>query len=118
MPEGTHEKIVTVRIGRFDPSISQEAMFQQFDVPVKKGATVLSVLRYIYENLDRSLAFYSSCRIGRCAGCHVIVNGKTCLACTTPVDGDLVLEPLHNFPVIKDLAVDRTYQRKLTDDSA
>ncbi|MEW6524415.1 MAG: 2Fe-2S iron-sulfur cluster-binding protein [Bacillota bacterium] len=97
---------VTVRVRRHNPGLEGEPYFQQYTVPLDRGATVLSVLRYIYEELDRSLAYYCSCRIGRCAGCHVSVNGKTRLACTTAVRGDLVLEPMPGYPVVKDLVVD------------
>ena len=40
-------------------------------------------------------------------GCQVVVNGKVKLACTTPVVGNIVLEPLRRFKVIKDLVVER-----------
>ena len=67
----------------------------------------MNVLNYISENLDPTLGFYSSCRIGKCMGCQVIINNKVKLACTTLVEEDIKLEPLRKFKVIKDLVVDR-----------
>lgn len=97
---------VSVVVKRFDPSLDEEPHLQTYRVPVEKGATVLSVLRYIYETLDHSLAYYCSCRIGKCGGCRLRVDGRTKLACTALVRGDLTLEPRARFEVIKDLVVD------------
>lgn len=102
------QKIVNIKVKRFDPSKDAEPYFKAYEVEVEKGATVLSVLRHIYEKLDHSLAFYYSCRIGKCVGCHVSVNGKTRLACNTIVDSDITLEPQPGFKVVKDLVVDKT----------
>jgi len=56
------------------------------------------------------LTFRHSCRMGICGSCGVNVNGKPMLACYTQVlhlDTDsLVIEPLANMSVIKDLVVD------------
>jgi fumarate reductase iron-sulfur subunit len=43
--------------------------------------SVLDVIRYIYENLDRTLSFREACKIGWCGCCVVIVNGKAALSC-------------------------------------
>ncbi len=98
---------VTVKIQRFDPSEDREPYYASYEVPMTKGLTVLSAMRYIYENLDHSLAYYDSCRIGKCAGCHVKVNGHTHLACNALVTGDIVLEPQGGYTVIRDLVVDK-----------
>ena len=68
----------------------------------------MSVLRELYETQDHSLAFYYSCRIGKCAGCQVKVNGKVRLACIEVVTGDIVLEPQPGYKVIRDLYVDKS----------
>lgn len=99
---------ITVTVKRYDPAKDKEPYYQDYKVPIEKGATVLSVLRYIYENLDHSLAFYYSCRIGKCAGCHVSVNGKTRLACNAIVDDDVTVEPQAGYKVLRDLVVDKT----------
>lgn len=101
------KKTVTITIRRFDPLRDSEPLYQKYTIAIEKGATVLSVLRDLYEQQDHSLAFYYSCRIGKCAGCQVTVNGKTCLACNTIVDGDITLEPQKGYKVVKDLYVDK-----------
>ncbi len=98
--------MVEFRIKRFDGS---KSYWQSFEVPTKKGMTVLEGLFYIKENLDSSLAFRVSCRMGICGSCAMKINGKPRLACETQIAamGDtIVVEPLDNFKVIKDLVTD------------
>jgi len=99
------EKKIKVKVFRFDPRVDKEPRYQIYEVPLIDGMTVLDVLDYIYENIDPSLAYYShaACRHGVCGGCTLLVNGKTCLACQTPVTGDIVVEPAVKFKVIRDL---------------
>ncbi|MFQ6111738.1 MAG: 2Fe-2S iron-sulfur cluster-binding protein [Nitrospinota bacterium] len=99
---------IKVRVKRYDPSDGGRARFQSYEVPLEEGMSVLNVLNYIYENLDHSLAHYYSCRTGKCTGCHALVNGKVRLTCTTKAEGDLKLEPMPGYRVIRDLVVDRS----------
>ncbi|MDH5482451.1 MAG: succinate dehydrogenase iron-sulfur subunit [Candidatus Bathyarchaeota archaeon] len=103
------EKIVEFKISRFDPE-SKKHYVSTYKVPIRKGTTILEALLYIKDNLDESLSFRHSCRMGICGSCGVNVNGKPMLACYTQVlhlDADsLLIEPLANMPVIKDLVVD------------
>jgi len=103
------KKTFSIQVYRTDPGNSSNFRYDLFTVPFDKGQSILNVLKYIYEECDTSLAFYDSCRIGKCTGCHVKVNGKTRLACTTEATGeDLILEPISGFPIVRDLVVDRT----------
>ena len=81
-----------------------------FKVPIHKGTTVLDALLYIKDRLDESLTFRHSCRMGICGSCGININGKPMLACYTQVldlaTDSLLLEPLPNMPVIRDLIVD------------
>ena len=99
---------ICVKVLRSAPNFGEESYFQEYRVQVQERATVMSVLKQIYEEQDNSLAFYCSCRIGKCAGCHMTVNAKTCLACTALVEGDITLEPQKGFTVIRDLWVDKS----------
>jgi succinate dehydrogenase/fumarate reductase iron-sulfur protein len=103
------EKIVEFKISRFDPE-SNRHYVSTYKVPIRKGTTVLDSLLYIKDNLDGSLTFRHSCRMGICGSCAVNINGKPMLACYTQVlhlEADsLAVEPLSNMPVIKDLVVD------------
>jgi succinate dehydrogenase/fumarate reductase iron-sulfur protein len=103
----TKKKKVKVKILRSKPWEGKKAKYETFKVPLEGKTSVLNVLTYIAETLDPTLGFYSSCRIGKCMGCQVVVNGRVKLACTTPVVGDIELAPLRQFKVIKDLVVER-----------
>jgi len=61
----------------------------------------------MYENIDSSIAYYSSCRVGKCGGCSIRINSKVKLAYTTLVKGDLILGPIYNSNIIRDLIVER-----------
>ena len=67
---------------------------------------IYNALEYIHSYLDPGLAFYTSCRIGKCMGCTMMINGKRRLACTSLVEGDITLEPDAHYPVVRDLIVD------------
>ena len=103
------EKIVEFKIRRFDPE-QKRSYTSTFEVPIRKGTTLLDALLYIKDNLDESLTFRQSCRMGICGDCAINVNGKPVLACYTQVldlgENLLTVEPLSNAPVIKDLVVD------------
>ncbi len=103
------EKIVEFNITRYDPE-KKKSYVSTFKVPVRKGTTVLEALLYIKDNLDGTLTFRHSCRMGICGSCGININGKPMLACYTQVldlaADSLAVEPLANFPVIKDLVVD------------
>jgi len=101
-------KKVKVEISRSTAGSDQEHRFMTYEVPLVGKSSILNVLNYIVENLDPTLGYYSSCRIGKCTGCAIVVNGKNRLACTTPVEGDLKLEPLKKFKIIKDLVVENS----------
>jgi len=103
------EKTVELKIHRFDPR-DKRRYVSTYRVPVRKGTTILETLQYIKDSLDETLTFRHSCRMGICGSCGVNVNGKPMLACYTQVldlgVDSLVIEPLSNMPVIKDLVVD------------
>jgi len=73
--------------------------------------TVLNALILLKEEQDSRLAFRYSCRSGICGTCGVRAQGRSRLACETQVldvekNGEVLLEPLKLFPIIKDLVVD------------
>jgi len=103
------EKIVEFKIQRFDPEANRHYT-STYKVPVYKGTTVLEGLQYIKDNLDETLTFRHSCRMGICGSCGININGKPMPACYTQVldlgVDSITLEPLSNLPVIRDLVVD------------
>ncbi len=89
-----------------------EGGFVSYDVPRQDSQTVLDVVTYIQRNLEPSLAYRFSCRVGMCGSCAMTVNGIARWTCRTHVakvataDGRLEIAPLSNLPVVKDLATD------------
>nr|WP_276081776.1 2Fe-2S iron-sulfur cluster-binding protein [Methylobacterium sp. GC_Met_2] len=82
-----------------------------FVVPRRANQTVLDVVTEIQRDQDPTLAYRFACRVGMCGSCGMTVNGRPRWTCRTRVatvapDGELLLEPLRNLPVVKDLAVD------------
>lgn len=102
---------VTLRIKRYD---GVKEWYQEYQLPYEKGKTLLYSLTKIREELDPTLTFSAACRHAICGSCAVRVNGNAFLACKTSLDQlletfeteRLTLEPLNNFPVIRDLVVD------------
>jgi len=72
--------------------------------------TVLEALFKIQEDLDPTLAFRYSCRGAVCGSCGMVINGHPNLACRVQLSQlpstDVLLEPLPNLPLVKDLLVD------------
>ena len=93
---------ISVKIKRGD---THGQWMAEYNVPFADNQSVLQVLKKINENYDPSLAFYSSCRIGKCGLCRMIINGKLSLACTTLADKDLIIEPDPSGHLIRDLLV-------------
>jgi succinate dehydrogenase / fumarate reductase iron-sulfur subunit len=91
---------------------SSEPYFQSYKVRVIPGLTILMVLLRIRDEIDGTLAFRSSCRSAVCGSCAMVINGKIDLACRTQAAAfgarTIILEPLPNMQIIKDLVVDMT----------
>ncbi|WP_218080737.1 succinate dehydrogenase/fumarate reductase iron-sulfur subunit [Anthocerotibacter panamensis] len=79
-----------------------------------KSNTILDVLNRIQWEQDGSLVFRRNCRNAICGSCAMRVNGRAVLACQKLVveeleaRGELVIAPMGNLPVVKDLVVDMT----------
>ena len=85
--------------------------YQEFTVPLREAQTVLDVVTYVQRHLDPTLAYRFSCRVGVCGTCAMTVNGRPRWTCRTHIakvarNGRIVIGPLENLPVIKDLATD------------
>jgi len=102
---------VVFRIRRFDPAADGQPRWEDHRLPWSKGLTVLDGLRKIKETLSPTLSWRSSCRMGVCGSCGMLINGQARLACNTQVAdlGALVtVAPLPNFAIIRDLVPDLT----------
>ena len=105
---------IKLKIRRCDPTGrgATKTFLQAYDVEAAEGMTVLEALVGVVSRDDPTLAFRRSCRSAICGSCAVMVNGFPKLACNTQIipeskkHGEMLLEPLTNHSVLKDLIVD------------
>jgi fumarate reductase iron-sulfur subunit len=101
---------VVFRVTRYRPRVASRPTSQDYRVPYRDDMVVLDGLNYIKDHVDPSLTFRWSCRMGICGSCGANVNGRPRLTCGTYVrdvrKGVVKIEPLSNFPILKDLVVD------------
>lgn len=109
---------VTFKILRQKPNLSPQ--FVNYTLDVNPSNTILECLNKIKWEIDGSLAFRKNCRNTICGSCAMKINGRSALACKENVNGELkktgykneenppeiVISPLNNLPVLKDLVVD------------
>ncbi len=100
-------KILTVKIWRG----GKDGTLESYSVPARKSQTVLDVVTYIQRHLDADLSYRFACRVGMCGSCAMTVNGVPRWTCRTHVDkvsqdGQLIIEPLKNLEIIRDLTTD------------
>src|SRR4051794_21731186 len=104
----------TLKIRRFNPESGEAPYWGEYDVDMDGHRSVLEAILNVKDREDGSIGIRCSCRAAICGSCGVKVNGKPMLACNTHVGwasehsegGTIVVEPMGNMPVIKDLIVD------------
>ena len=98
---------VSYRIRRFDPERDSAPHWEEYRVPYAAGMTVLEGLWKVKELHSPTLAWRSSCRMGVCGSCGMLINGKPRLACNTQIavleSDTVVVAPLPNFDIVRDL---------------
>ena len=103
---------IKLAITRYRPEQDAEPSTQTYDVPFRRDWVVLDALNYIKDQLDGTLSFRWSCRMGVCGSCGMMVNGEPKLTCAAFLrdcgPGPVRVEPLRFFPIIRDLVVDIT----------
>jgi fumarate reductase iron-sulfur subunit len=102
-------KTIKLEITRFDPDIDEVPKTEEYEVPTEPGWKVLDAVNYVKDNVDPSLSHRWSCRMAVCGSCGMMVNGEPKLTCKTSLDeyGDSIkVEPLANFPIVRDLVVE------------
>jgi succinate dehydrogenase iron-sulfur subunit len=101
---------VRLRIQRFNPEADARPRFEEFEVPRKDGMTVLDAILKVKDYQDHSIGVRYSCRMASCGSCGMKINGRPRLACYTQISelggGEVTVQPMDNFPIIKDLATD------------
>src|SRR6478672_1248813 len=114
----THERPpepFTLRLRRYDPESGDGPYWEEHTVELEPHRSVLEAILQAKARFDGSIGIRCSCRAAICGSCGVRINGKPDLACHTHLDhasemsasdGVIVVEPMGNMPVVKDLIVD------------
>lgn len=111
---------ITLQVARYRPETEAGLAFQEYEVPCPPEWVVLDGLNYVKDHVDGTLSYRWSCRMGICGSCGMTVNGEPKLTCATFLreyaPGPIRVEPLANFPVVRDLVIEMgDFMGKLAD---
>src|SRR5215216_6701478 len=111
----------TLKVRRYQPETGEPPYWQEFKVDLDPDLSVLAGLLQVRDSQDGTLVVRCSCKAAICGSCGTKINGQSTLACKTQISeaqdganrrpGDhggnpIVVEPLGNMPVVKDLVTD------------
>src|SRR6266849_3453861 len=112
-----NSKTVLLKIKR-QPTPDAKAHWEEFELPWHSGMNVISSLMEIAANpvtregkATTPITYDSNCLEEVCGSCAMLINGRARMACSALVDNleqPIRLEPFSKFPVVRDLAVDRS----------
>jgi succinate dehydrogenase/fumarate reductase-like Fe-S protein len=71
---------INFHVTRFNPESDPAPYVKTYKIAVREGMTVLEGLHYIKDNVDPTLAWRYSCRMGVCGSCGMLLNGRLTLA--------------------------------------
>jgi succinate dehydrogenase / fumarate reductase iron-sulfur subunit len=108
----------TFKVWRGDKSSGQ---FKEYTADVGEGMVVLDCIHQIQATQAPDLACRWNCKAGKCGSCSAEINGRPRLMCMTRMDDEryitpgetVVVEPMHTFPLIKDLVTDVSWNYKV-----
>ena len=101
---------ITLRVYR--QKENEAPHFDNIAMQVKGDEYVLDAVERAWAFHDATICFRHACHHSTCGACGMRVNGVEKLTCITLIrdvvhdGGTLKVEPLRNFPVVSDLAVD------------
>ncbi len=107
--DGLTDRTATVRVWRGDGTGGR---LVDYAVPLQEGMVVLDAIHWIQANRAPDLACRWNCKAGKCGSCSAEVNGRPRLLCKTRVedaggpDGQVVVQPMQSFPIVRDLVTD------------
>jgi succinate dehydrogenase / fumarate reductase iron-sulfur subunit len=115
----------TIKVRRFQPESGEGPYWEEFNVDLDPSLSVLDGLLQAKDREDGSLAVRCSSRAAICGSCGMKINGQSGLGCKTQIGeaqeladkqasatgkggegNSIVIEPMGNMPVIKDLITD------------
>src|SRR3954469_248467 len=110
-------KTIQFRIKR-QPNPDVAAYWEDFELPWRKNMNVISVLMELAMlaktkdgKATTPVTYDSNCLEEVCGSCAMLINGKARMACSALIDNleqPIKLEPFSKFPVVRDLATDRS----------
>jgi succinate dehydrogenase / fumarate reductase iron-sulfur subunit len=110
-------KTIKVEIKR-QSSPDGKPVIEKFEIPYRPNMNITSVLGEIAcdpvtadGKQTTAIAYDANCLEEICGSCAMLINGKARMACSALVDKltqPISLAPLSKFPVVRDLAVDRS----------
>lgn len=110
-------KTVVLKVKRQDNS-EAAPRWEEFEVPWEEHLNLHAALMSIQRNpctkggqKTSPVVWDANCLEEVCGSCTMVVNGRVRQACSTLVDNEaqpIEVRPMTKFPVIRDLAVDRT----------
>jgi succinate dehydrogenase / fumarate reductase iron-sulfur subunit len=110
----------TLKVRRYQPETGEGPYWQEFKVDLDPDLSVLDGLLQVRDSQDGTLVVRCSCRAAICGSCGTKINGQSTLACKTQLaeaqegadrrstnrSAPIVVEPMGNMPVVKDLVTD------------
>ena len=116
----TGSRTVTLEVYRYHPEQDSAPRFESYTVPYREEWVVLDALNYLKDQVDGTLSYRWSCRMGVCGSCGMVVNGTPRLTCNAFLrefmPGPIRVEPLRGFPVERDMISDiGDFVHKLTE---
>jgi succinate dehydrogenase / fumarate reductase iron-sulfur subunit len=92
--------------------------FVDYKTEVEDGMVVLDVVHRIQATQANDLAVRWNCKAGKCGSCSAEINGNPRLMCMTrlntlPLDQPVTVEPMHTFPLVKDLVTDVSWNFRI-----
>ncbi|HZP57464.1 MAG TPA: succinate dehydrogenase iron-sulfur subunit [Dehalococcoidia bacterium] len=105
---------VKLKVRRTDPERGATG-YSQYQIDMPESATLLDALIHVREYEDGTLSLRCSCRSAICGSCAMRVDKRARLACRAKIiaitggdeDHEILVEPMGNMPVIKDLVIDQ-----------
>jgi succinate dehydrogenase / fumarate reductase iron-sulfur subunit len=111
------QKYIELRIKRQDGP-DKAPYWEEFRIPYRPNLNIIACLMEIQRNPINAqgkrttpVVWESNCLEEVCGACTMVINGKVRQSCSALVDNltqPITLEPMKSFPVVRDLAVDRS----------
>lgn len=104
------ETKITLQVLRYIPEKDPDPFYQEYEIPYREEWVILDALNYVKDNVDSSLSYRWSCRMGVCGSCGMMVNDRPELTCEAFLEkympGPIRIAPLNYFSVMRDLVVE------------